>query len=282
MAIAIYARQTVEAKDNVSLEAQVQSCKNLVEMMDKNANVLLFKDIEDNNKRTGRVALQKLLKEIEKSFNEAGTDKSEHPSASKKKSKGGFKLHKLLIHWIYGSPIDDTSKRRKQEEQNQKRAKQEADMQSILDKIKKLYEERVYTETNADISEIHNLLDEVERIYRERDADIFVLHTIQSEIEKVYREKNREWPELWRMLKKIESGNVEKVIVYKMENLCPYTLDFFAVYDFMRKHNCSFISVKESFDIANPMYNMLAGLEKNNANKRLLFLAELYREKPTP
>ena len=66
MAIAIYARQSIDKKDSLSIETQIQDCKNLIEREDKNANILIFKDRGYSGKNTDRPELQKLLDEIER------------------------------------------------------------------------------------------------------------------------------------------------------------------------------------------------------------------------
>lgn len=63
MAIAIYARQSIDKKDSLSIETQIQDCKNLIEREDKNANVVVFKDRGYSGKNTDRPELQKLLDE---------------------------------------------------------------------------------------------------------------------------------------------------------------------------------------------------------------------------
>lgn len=66
MAIAIYARQSVDKKDSLSIETQIQDCKNQIERSDKNANIIIFKDKGFSGKNTDRPELQKLLNEIER------------------------------------------------------------------------------------------------------------------------------------------------------------------------------------------------------------------------
>ena len=66
MAIAIYARQSIDKKDSLSIETQIQDCKNLIEREDKNANIVIFKDRGYSGKNTDRPELQKLLDEIER------------------------------------------------------------------------------------------------------------------------------------------------------------------------------------------------------------------------
>ena len=66
MAIAIYARQSIDKKDSLSIETQIQDCKNQIAREDKNANVVIFKDRGYSGKNTDRPELQKLISEIER------------------------------------------------------------------------------------------------------------------------------------------------------------------------------------------------------------------------
>lgn len=66
MAIAIYARQSIDKKDSLSIETQIQDCKNQIAREDKNANIVIFKDRGYSGKNTDRPELQKLISEIER------------------------------------------------------------------------------------------------------------------------------------------------------------------------------------------------------------------------
>lgn len=66
MAIAIYARQSVDKKDSLSIETQIQDCKNQIERDNKESNIVIFKDKGFSGKNTDRPELQKLLDEIER------------------------------------------------------------------------------------------------------------------------------------------------------------------------------------------------------------------------
>lgn len=66
MAIAIYARQSIDKKDSLSIETQIQDCKNLIERTEKDKNIVVFKDKGFSGKNTDRPELQKLIDEIER------------------------------------------------------------------------------------------------------------------------------------------------------------------------------------------------------------------------
>lgn len=58
---AIYARQSIEKKDSLSIEGQIKQC----EMMLKNQNPLIYKDEGFSGKNTDRPALKRLIQDIE-------------------------------------------------------------------------------------------------------------------------------------------------------------------------------------------------------------------------
>lgn len=66
MAIAIYARQSIDKKDSLSIEKQIQDCKNLIERTEKDKTIVVFKDRGYSGKNTDRPELQKLIDEIER------------------------------------------------------------------------------------------------------------------------------------------------------------------------------------------------------------------------
>lgn len=66
MAIAIYARQSIDKKDSLSIETQIQDCKNLIERTEKDKTIIVFKDKGFSGKNTDRPELQKMIDEIER------------------------------------------------------------------------------------------------------------------------------------------------------------------------------------------------------------------------
>lgn len=66
MAIAIYARQSVDKKDSLSIETQIQDCKKQIERTEKDKTIVVFKDKGYSGKNTERPELQKLIDEIER------------------------------------------------------------------------------------------------------------------------------------------------------------------------------------------------------------------------
>jgi DNA invertase Pin-like site-specific DNA recombinase len=58
---------------------------------------------------------------------------------------------------------------------------------------------------------------------------------------------------LQEMIKEIERGNIDTVIVYKLDRLSRSILDFHNMMKIFEKHNCNFVSITQAFDTSNSM-----------------------------
>lgn len=94
--------------------------------------------------------------------------------------------------------------------------------------------------------------------------------------DKGYSGKNTERPELQNLISKIESDQISKVLVYKLDRISRNITDFYKLYEIMVKHKCEFISVSENFDTSNLMGRAMMGIlavfaqmERENIQKRV-------------
>lgn len=78
--------------------------------------------------------------------------------------------------------------------------------------------------------------------------------------DKGYSGKNTERPSLGDLLKDIENGVIDGVIVYRLDRFSRNISDFYNMYEIMKKHHCEFISVSEKFDTASPMGRAMMGI----------------------
>ncbi|WP_424244252.1 DNA invertase Pin-like site-specific DNA recombinase [Elusimicrobium posterum] len=62
-----------------------------------------------------------------------------------------------------------------------------------------------------------------------------------------------ERPGLQKMLKDIRDGNINMVVVYKVDRLSRSILDFHKMIQELEKYNCNFVSVTQAFDTSNSM-----------------------------
>lgn len=78
--------------------------------------------------------------------------------------------------------------------------------------------------------------------------------------DKGYSGKNTERPSLNKLLKDIEEGIIDGVIVYRLDRFSRNISDFYNMYEVMKQHNCEFVSVSESFDTSTPMGRAMMGI----------------------
>ena len=91
-----------------------------------------------------------------------------------------------------------------------------------------------------------------------------------------YSGKNTLRPDFQRMLKGIESGKFDKVIVYKLDRISRRVSDFSWLMEILNKHGCSFISAKENFSLDTPagramlyMTSTFAQMERESTSERV-------------
>ena len=94
--------------------------------------------------------------------------------------------------------------------------------------------------------------------------------------DKGYSGKNTERPDLKRLIIDIKQGKIKQVIVYKLDRISRNIVDFYKLYEIMKKHNCSFVSATENFNTEDVTGEMLMGflaifaqMERANIQQRV-------------
>lgn len=82
--------------------------------------------------------------------------------------------------------------------------------------------------------------------------------------------KNLERPELSRLLRSVQSGEIDAVVVYKLDRITRSISDFFHIDRLMSEQECRLVSVKEHLDTSTPLGRLLRTI--------LLAFAEMERE----
>lgn len=115
------------------------------------------------------------------------------------------------------------------------------------------------------------------------------------EIEGLYADegisaKDTNRPQLQRMIKDIEQGKIDCVLVYRLDRLTRSVLDLYKLLEIFEKHNCKFKSATEVYDTTSAMGRMfitivaaLAQWERENLGERISFgFAEKARQGKYP
>lgn len=89
-------------------------------------------------------------------------------------------------------------------------------------------------------------------------------------IDKGFSGKDTNRPAFENMMNDIKAGQIEKVIVYKLDRITRSTLDFANIIHTFRKHNVEFISSTEKFDTSTPIGKAMLNI--------IMTFAELERE----
>ncbi len=94
--------------------------------------------------------------------------------------------------------------------------------------------------------------------------------------DKGFSGKNTARPSLTELLQDIKNKKVDTVIVYRLDRFSRNIVDFFNLYEVMKKHECEFISVSENFDTTSPMGRAMmsilitfAQMERENIQQRV-------------
>lgn len=82
--------------------------------------------------------------------------------------------------------------------------------------------------------------------------------------------KNTNRPDFQRLMELVESGQVQKIIVYRLDRFSRSIADFGQVWDRLEKHGVEFQSVTENFDTSSPMGRAMLNI--------VLVFAQLERE----
>ncbi len=90
---------------------------------------------------------------------------------------------------------------------------------------------------------------------------------------------NMERPALAKLLKDIERGRIDAVIVYKVDRLSRSLLDFATLMGIFEKHNVSFVSVTQQFNSATPMGRLTLNILFSFAQFEREIISERIRDK---
>jgi len=94
-----------------------------------------------------------------------------------------------------------------------------------------------------------------------------------------YSGGNLERPALQRLLADVEAGNVDCVVVYKVDRLSRSLLDFTRVIEVFERHGVSFVSVTQQFNTTNSMGRLILNVLLSFAQFEREIIGERIRDK---
>lgn len=71
--------------------------------------------------------------------------------------------------------------------------------------------------------------------------------------DKGYSGKNIDRPAFQELMRAVERGEIEKIVVYRLDRISRSITDFGRIWETLKAHNAEFISVNEKFDTSTPM-----------------------------
>ena len=75
-------------------------------------------------------------------------------------------------------------------------------------------------------------------------------------------------PAFQEMLAEIKAGNIDAIVVYKIDRLSRSLLDFAKLMEILRRHNVDFISVTQEFDTSTAMGKLMLNILFSFASSR--------------
>ena len=66
--------------------------------------------------------------------------------------------------------------------------------------------------------------------------------------DKGFSGKNTDRPQLQKLIYDIENGSISKVVVYKIDRISRNIIDFYNLYEIMKRNDCKLVSYNDNFD----------------------------------
>lgn len=86
------------------------------------------------------------------------------------------------------------------------------------------------------------------------------LHNIYEYKDDGISAKNKNRPSLLRLMKDIENGLIDEVVVYKLDRLTRSVIDMYELIDFLNKYQCNLIAIMDNIDIHTANGRMMVGV----------------------
>ena len=131
--------------------------------------------------------------------------------------------------------------------------------------------EAIYTRQSVDKADSISVESQLEFCEKELIGKSVKIYT-----DKGYSGKDMERPSFQKMMRDIEQGKINRVIVYRLDRISRSVLDFSTLIEFFQKYQVEFVSTMEKFDTATPIGKAMlmivmifAQLERETIQKRI-------------
>ena len=129
----------------------------------------------------------------------------------------------------------------------------------------------IYARQSVDRADSISVESQVEFCKREAREQIKIY------TDKGYSGKNMDRPAFQALLRDMETGKIDRIIVYRLDRISRSVLDFANVIDVFQRHNIDFVSTMEKFDTGTPVGKAMlmivmifAQLERETIQQRVL------------
>ena len=129
----------------------------------------------------------------------------------------------------------------------------------------------IYGRQSVDKKDSISIESQVEFCKHELKGDSYREYT-----DKGYSGKNTDRPKFQELIRDIEQGLIEKVVVYKLDRISRSIIDFANMMEMFQRYNVEFVSATEKFDTSTPMGRAMlnicivfAQLERETIQKRV-------------
>lgn len=106
----------------------------------------------------------------------------------------------------------------------------------------------IYSDKSDSVDNQYRMSKEYAELHFPGEVDAFMQYCDED-----FTGANTDRPDLQRLIKDIEHGLIDVLIVYQLDRLSRDVKDFSSLYSLLEKHNVKFISLKENIDTSTPI-----------------------------
>lgn len=107
----------------------------------------------------------------------------------------------------------------------------------------------IYTRQSIDKKDSISIETQIDLCQRELSPD----ESFKIYSDKGFSGKNTNRPEFQKMIDAVKAGEINRIVIYRLDRISRSISDFASIMDILEEHNVSFTSVNEKFDTSTPM-----------------------------